>query len=226
MNYSPTSLSFNINWKIKNDPVYRIFDDIKWMENFFETGEIMLSCFANFKKNTDEMQGDKSEGSGIVGGLSKDGKSHEYVFYNSGTNAYIMSATSELDKRVINDFKGKCAIKINFPTLFGLEISKKLPFVKSGLEGKCDYKPYRSNIYGKEQIENDIFQSLDFQKKPYNYNQKVIEELTRGREIFLKEDKYQHQKEYRFAWFSDKEISKSIIVNCPEAIEYCDKIYF
>ncbi|MBU3011101.1 hypothetical protein KO506_06785 [Polaribacter vadi] len=226
MNYSPTSLSYNINWKIKNDPVYRIFDNKKWLDNFFEKGELMISCFTNFKNYDDEMQGDKTEGNGIIGGVSEDGEHHEYVIYDSGSNAYIMSTTMELNEKVISDFNGVCAIKINFPTLFGLEISKKLPFVNSGVEGKCDYLDFKGEILKKNDLRNKKFQELDFKSKSYLQNQTIIKELTRDRELFSKDKKYEHQNEYRLAWFSKYNVENSIVVECPEAIGHCEKIIF
>lgn len=41
---------------------------------------------------------------------------------------------------------------------------------------------------------------------------------------FLKQKKYQHQSEYRILWQTDREVKESIIINCPEAIKYCEKV--
>ncbi len=221
--YAPYTLQIQFDWNLKIDPIYRILDDEKWMNNFFKTGEIMLSCFKNFKKNPDEMQGDRNEGEGIIGGEDEEGN-HNYIIYNSGLKAYIMSSTKELNKDVIKDFNGKCAIKILNPTLFAFEISKKLPFVASGLEGTCNYKSYRTNIYKKEQTENKIFQEIDFQNDP-NSSEK-IKAITMGNELFLKLEKYKHQREYRLIWFSNQEVNESILIKCPEAIRFCEPIIF
>ena len=51
IHYSPHSLSNPVDWNVKREPIFRIFDDVKWMENFFETGEIMLSCFDKLSFN-------------------------------------------------------------------------------------------------------------------------------------------------------------------------------
>ncbi len=153
IHYTPHSLTKPVAWNVKREPIYRIFDDVKWMNNFFENGELMLSCFQNFKNYKDEMQGDKDEGHGVIGGTDKKGNTIAYI-YDSGTNAYVMSTTTKITDQVKKDFKGKCAIKINNPTLFGLEVSKKLPFVEAGLEGKCNYVKSRSNFLDGE-VENN-----------------------------------------------------------------------
>jgi hypothetical protein len=221
--YSPTRINIPFDWSVKIEPLYRLFDDTKWMNNFFQTGEIMLSCFNNFRNYPDEMQGDKDEGEAIVGGVSENGD-HQAFVYESGMNAYILSTTTKLADEVKKDFKAKCAIKINYPTLFAFEIAKKLPFVAGGLEGRCNYVDYRVNIFHKQQSENKFFQNTDFQDVA-NLNEQLVE-LTKGNELFLKQNKYAHQNEYRLIWFSQQKITESIIINCPEAREFCEQINF
>lgn len=221
INYTPSSLNFHINWNLKREPVFRLLDNITWLNNFFETGEIMLSCFNNFKKNPDEMQGDNREGKAMIGGYDEKNKKSNHLIYEAGLNAYIMFSTNELTDNVKNDFNAKCAIQINHPTLFALEISKKLPFVNSGLEGNCNYASSRS-LYFKNKI--DKFNEMEFSNN-HNSHQ-IINELNMGMELFLKLDKYKHQQEYRFIWFSQETINNSIIIKCPEAIQYCEKIVF
>ena len=53
-----------------------------------------------------------------------------------------------------------------------------------------------------------------------------FQKITRGQEIFLKLKKYEHQQEYRFVWFSKVLVRKSMLINCPEAIQFCEKIIF
>ena len=221
--YSPHSLTKPVNWNVKKEPIFRILDDITWMDNFFETGEIMISCFNKFKNYEDEMQGDKNEGHGVIGGTDKKGNVNA-VIYESGLNAYIMSTTNELNDKVKKGFNGKCAIQINNPTLFGLELSKKLPFVDKGLEGHCNYAKSRVHFLDNEIENNKLFQNLDFKNNPYS--NELLQQITLGMELFLKLDKYKHQKEYRLIWFSSPNVNDSIVVKCPEAIHLCQKIYF
>lgn len=218
--YHSNSLSFQIQWDTKIEPVYRLLDNVDYIENFFENGEIMISCLANFKKNQDEMQGDKSEGNAIVGEFGN-GESNKHIIYEAGKNAYIMSTTKEITESVVKDFNAVGAIKIKNPTMFGHEIAKKLPFVVSGMEGNCDYKS--SRVHFLEDETGKILNELDFSIPSSHY---IFQQLTNGMELFLKLDKYKHQQEYRLGWFSKNEVENSIIVNCPEAIRYCDKIIF
>ena len=191
------------------------------MENFFETGEIMLSCFNKFRKYPDEMQGDKREGEASVAWFN--GKGTKMVMYDAGLNAYIMSTTNEINDDVKNDFKATCAIKIKHPTLFALEVAKKLPYVNSGLEGDCDYSASRVRFLESQAKEIKEFDKLDIQDSE---GQQEFKNLTLGMELFLKLDQYKHQQEYRFVWFSNDVVNDSIMVKCPEARTYCEMIYF
>lgn len=221
VSYSPTSLSQVIDWRIKRTPTYRILDNAKWMDNFFETGEIQLSSFLKFRGYKDEMQGDKNEGEAAI--ICEDENHNTHIIgYESGINAYVLSTTKSLDEKVVKDFNGKCAIRINDPTKFGLEVSKKLPFVTSGLEGSCDYVESRNKFLEKHLNTKNLIASIKELDKRNAHG--VLSELTMGMELFAKLKKYAHQKEYRFIWFSNRPVSDAIMVRCPEAIEYCEKV--
>ncbi|WP_258098599.1 hypothetical protein [Marinoscillum pacificum] len=221
--YSPTSLQQVIDWRIKRFPVYRILDNVAWLNNFFDTGEIQLSTFSKFRSYKDEMQGDKYEGQAAII-FDGDDKNMHAITYEAGINAFIMSTTVNLNDQVIDDFKGTCAIKINHPTLFALELSKKLPFVTSGLEGLCDYVEHRSKFLEKQLRTDNLLKTIEELSK-YKMDH-LMNELTQGMELFAKHKKYSHQEEYRFIWFSNVPTNSTIKVQCPEAIEYCEKILF
>lgn len=221
INYTPNSLNFHIDWNLKREPVFRLLDNTIWLDNFFKTGEIMISCLNKFKKYPDEMQGDGREGEMMIGGYNEKTKKSSHIIYESGLNAYIMSTTNKISDEVVKDFNATCAIQINNPTLFAIEISKKLPFVFSGLEGNCDYTDSRSHYFNAH-IEEFYEMEVSNNRK----TQDIINKIMMGKELFLKLDKYKHQQEYRFVWFSPVTINDSIIVKCPEAIQFCEKIIF
>lgn len=220
--YSPTSLQQVIDWRIKRFPVYRILDDERWMNNFFETGEIQLSGFSKFRSYKDEMQGDTHEGNAAILFDGGNGNMHA-ITYEAGLNAFVVSTTQNLNEQVINDFNGKCAIKIDHPTLFALEIAKKLPFVTSGLEGSCDYVEYRSQFLERQLNTDNLLKAVEELNKSQMHG--LMSELTHGMELFAKHEKYAHQEEYRFVWFSSNPVNSTVKVHCPEAVEYCEKLF-
>ncbi|MEX2597502.1 MAG: hypothetical protein WEC59_11290 [Salibacteraceae bacterium] len=219
--YNQQTRTFPIEWKTKRFPVYRILDSEEWMENFFSTGELQLSSFSKFKGYKDEMQGDSDEGDYGVW-FDDDKNNSHYLKYEAGLNAFILSTTQTLSDQVINDFKGKCAIKINHPTYFALEIAKKLPFVSSGLEGLCDYVDSRMQFLERQDYTDHLLLAIKDKNNPIA--KEFLNHLTDGIEIFAKHNRYKHQQEYRFVWFSDNQVSSTIMVNCPEAVRYCERV--
>lgn len=220
LEYSPSSLNFNINWRIKLNPIYRVFDNEEWVNDFLDNGNIRLSCFENFRKNPDEFQGDLTEGKGNL--VLQDYKNNTHVFgFDSGINAFVLSTTSEINERIITDFNAKSGIKINHPTLFGLEIAKKIPFVLEGVEGNCNYVESKINFANKILNDKEL-ESLNSDENKHLYS--IIKDQMRGIELFSKPLKYNYQNEYRFIWFVKNQIYDSIIINCPEAALLCEKI--
>lgn len=220
IHYSPTSLSYGVDWHIKSTPVYRILDNTQWLKNFFEKGEIQVSCFEVFRNYKDELRGDISEGTGNV--VFNMDKSTNVLGYETGSNAFILSTTKELNDQVLNDFNGKCAIKINDPTMFGLELSKKLPFVNSGLEGNCDYVESKINFLERH-VGTEFLSDFIKGKRDPEFNHS-FRALTMGMELFAKHRKYCHQREYRFIWFGEAKITENYIVYCPELTQYCEPV--
>ncbi len=223
MNFSTNNMHYPVRWNIKREPVYRLLDNLEHLDNFFYQGQIMLSCFETFKKNHDEMRGDSEEGNSIIGEFGNE-VFNTHIVYEGGKNAFILSTTLEPTQKAIKDFKAVGAIKIINPMFFGHEISKKLPFISSGIEGKCDYKDSRVKFMEGEagKFLNSV--TADDLQNPYVIEK--FQEITRGQEIFLKLKKYEHQQEYRFVWFSKEAVKKSMLINCPEAIQFCEKIIF
>lgn len=173
--------AYQVTWGYRIKPVYRILSSEKYLNDFFEKGSLFISCFKNFKNYKDEMQGDASEGDAMVGGFTEKGDGN-FIVYEGGVNAFVLCATNVLTEEVIKDFNGVGAIKINNPTLFGMEVARKLPFVSSGIEGDCIYDDSKAHIF--EEEKNKAFQTINF-KNPVEIQQKILQ-LTTGIEVFTK----------------------------------------
>ena len=212
-----------VYWRIKKNPVYRLLDNKEWLDNFFFNGEILLSCFSKFKKYPNEIQGDSEEGNAMCY-FQDENNNLQAIKYEAGMNSYVLSTTEILTPAVINDFKSIGAIKINNTTNFSLEISKRISFCMSGLEGRCNYQDDR------------IFQLKEHDKLLQYYKSKEgrhshqfqaeLMSLNDEYELFLKKSVYSNQQEYRLIWFSNEIVTESIIVKCPEAIKYCERVDF
>ncbi|SIT01718.1 hypothetical protein SAMN05421789_11729 [Kaistella chaponensis] len=210
-------------WTRKLNPIYRILRKREQIEDFFVNGNIYLSCFNKFKLNKDEMQGDISEGQSLIGGFNKEGGTN-HIFFETGMNAYVLCGTNVITPKVKNDFSGEGAIKIKNSEMFGIEIAKKLSNVTYGLEGDCIYGDSKLQLLKDESKENLLFQNIDFTNTQNIQEQVAL--LSRGLEMFMKYKKYEHQQEHRFLWLTDENIEDGIVLNCPEAIKYCEEIIF
>ena len=43
-------------------------------------------------------------------------------------------------------------------------------------------------------------------------------------QYFLKLLEHQHQNEYRMIWLTDRAVDDKIIINCKEAVKYCERV--
>lgn len=128
-----------IDWKIKRDPIFRLLDKVEQLNNFFNKGEIFISCFSQFREYENEVQGDKNEGKALCWFKDEKGNTHG-LQYEAGLNSFRLSTTTSLTEQNKKDFKAVGAIKIVNPTSFALEIAKKLPFCEACSEGQCNYQ--------------------------------------------------------------------------------------
>lgn len=210
-----------MNWRIKSNPVYRLLDNKQWLNNFFEKGELLLSSFSKFKLYPNEIQGDKREGDGMCYFEDSNGTTHAFQ-YEAGMNSFILSATEKIIEKIIKDFQAVGAIKILNTSLFALEISKKISYCYSGLEGRCNYSDSRVFKINDNKKIAEMFAVKDYKvDQEFGYE---LQLLTKEYELFLKAKSYEDQNEYRLIWFTKEMVTSSLTIICPEAVEYCERI--
>jgi len=211
-----------VNWRVKKQPVYRLLDNKQWLDNFFNTGELALSCFSKFRNYSDEIRGDKEEGDAMIWFENAKGDTHAFK-YESGMNSYILCTTMELTEQVIKDFNAVGAIKIHNPTYFGAEVMQVIPGAQQGIEGKCIYDD--SRVYrGYSDKMKALLSSGNYLDHPSLRDELMM--AAGERELFLKLKKYESQDEYRMLWFVDSSVDSNLFVKCPGAIRFCERIDF
>jgi hypothetical protein len=224
MNYIPLFNPVdNSLWRIKLDPVFRLLNKKEWLDNFFNKGELLLSCFNSFRKNQDEFQGDSREGEALGYFVTGTGATVG-LKYQSGFNALVMSTTTEYNEKIISDFNSVGAIRIINTTEFATGIANCLTKFRSGVEGHCIYSHSRVFRLNDDPRLQELYKNPDAE-----HRQAFMEEfqlLCLDRELFLKHNKYKYQKEYRFVWIVEDPIHESIVIRCPELIPLCERIDF
>jgi hypothetical protein len=78
--------------------LYR-YEDKKWIDDFFETSNIKLSSFKNYKKHPDKQLGDKEEGNSMN---IVNGNNDKMIFTHSmvGHNEYCLCTSTVLDDKL------------------------------------------------------------------------------------------------------------------------------
>ena len=207
-------------WHIRTPHVYRYLPE-EFVDGFFATGRIRLSSFAQFAKYPDEEKGDDKEGRNILVGIGT--RSTVFAATGHGYNAYILCGTTLLSQELMSGFGGTAAIEIKDTTAFGIAIAQKLTGLVGAMEGFCYYHdgPIESDIgdFDFEQLKQDG----EGKNMSMDKLQALVSRLATQDVFFRKRLKYEHQGEYRLIWMMNKEISDALIVECPEAREFCIK---
>ena len=204
--------------------LYR-YENKKWIDDFFTSGNLNLSSFKNYKKYEDNQLGDPSEGTSmnIVSGSNDKMIS---TFTIVGENEYSLSTSTVLSEELKLVFKRDSVFRIKDPLNFMVEIARSLSRVQGVLFGNCLYVNERiiSNSVPSEIKLEDLHDDNEPDKISFA---KMIAaaspSLTRHR-FFLKHTDYQEQSEYRMLWSIDRKVDDGIIVACPEAMQFCERI--
>jgi len=209
------------NWKIKNPEVYRYLNQ-EYINEFFSTGRIRLSTFVQFKKNPDEQMGDSTEGKNVLYGT--DGKNSFVALTQHGVNSFVLCTSTEESSELMTSFKVDGYFKIKDTIGFAAAIANRIPGFLEGLEGFCKYSLQR-NIQRKlpDSIISDLLSNPEKQI-PLDKIFSLTEQVGQEDVFFIKHTSFRNQSEYRFIWNVSVNTNDALFINCPEAIQHCEKI--
>jgi hypothetical protein len=211
--------------------LYRYLDD-KYIDRFFATGELRIGSFEKFREYKDNELGDQLEGCHNIAVTTKNGEKPKIQgSFTTGQNQYCLSMTTILDAKLLKKFKYNSFFRINDPINFFIQIEKTIPNIRQVLFGNCIYLDTKeiTKIITPEQ-EAEHFKNL--KKAIEEQNSTLLEQESQKifndpRVFFLKLKKYQHQSEFRVIWDTFRKTEGNedkIIIKCPEAIKFCEKI--
>lgn len=203
------------HWVISIPRIYR-YEDQQHIDEFFATGRLRLSAFAQFAKYPDEQRGDGSEGRGILHGMGKDSSFSMVV--GVGHGRLIFCASTRLSGALMRDFERNSVFEVSNPPSFAHAISRQLPGFRGGMEGFCHYEDGRC-----------IVRNIDLAKdKDGNVIMPDMPALIRETDVsdfmLLKERRYQAQAEYRLAWDLDAKTEDAVFVTAPDARQFCRRV--
>ena len=122
--------------------VYR-YEDKRWIDRFFDHGELRLSTFAKFATYPDEVRGDRHEGVGMSYGEA-DGKAVS-ILGSEGVNCLIFCTTLHPSQKLQSEF-GRDSIFVMFRRFL-----RKLPKARCSAPTSCamlNIKLVRSFLVG------------------------------------------------------------------------------
>ncbi len=208
--------------------LYKYMDE-EFIDLFFEKGIIRLGSFNKFKDYPDEIRGDKNEGAGAFRTLSKEGDQF-LLMTELGQSEYMFCTSLMNDESIKVQFNVNGSFKINKPLEFSLAISNAIVGSTQAFLGFCNYQDVRIIHNRISDFSLNEFMMLDgslIVGGP-KMNQRSNEIIGNGIDLlFLKENKYQTQAEFRFIWSVNKKfyiMKDHLDVECGEAIEFCERI--
>ena len=193
--------------------------DQQYVDEFFDSGRLQLSAFAQFAKHTDEQRLDRSEGSNVLVGQSQD--QTIMAVTKHGGQSYVLCASMIESPEIASAFGCTGAFRIKDSTSFGCSIAAVLPRFTEGLEGPCSYQERRW-------IQRTT-PPLDLGKlngAPDGLNTMAAHVFGIGGPdvFFIKHSQFRAQAEYRFIWNVSADVVEPIVVECPEARNFCERV--
>lgn len=201
--------------------LYR-YENQNHIDTFFENGDLFISSFHNYKKYEDNELGDTDEGKSMNFAKSN----HDLTLGNyvsTGMNEYSFCTSTIFDESLLKTFSRNSVFRIKEPLNFILEITRSLQRVHQVMHGHCLYLDQRILTKNVSGVDMD---SLKSEEGGISFEKLIqVSNYVQGMDAyFLKQKKYQHQSEYRILWQTDRDVKNGIVINCPEAIKYCEKV--
>lgn len=146
----------------------------------------------------------------------------------NGQESYILCGSTIQSIDVMKMFGGaECGIKIKNPISFADAVARKISGFVGGFQGACFYTDdrivRRNNVSDMNFLPPD--NEVEMEKWAEGY-EKYLAQQNSNESFLLKPMRYSNQSEYRFVWFAAELEKDYIDIQCPEAIQFCEKITF
>jgi hypothetical protein len=228
-------INININffrpWQVSVPPLIR-YMETKHIEEFYETGKLMLTTFERCKTIEDKSRQDKSEGicnfevnhnNGQINGIQVVGK-----------QSYMLCTSLIESGRLMDKFKTDNYLIIFQPLEFANCISKWIPGFKRGQVGLCTYKESKTI---KRNVQFDPNQTVKLMlqasqegndeeaKRLFYQSRREISESINNNILnepyLVKSSIYSDEAEVRIVWTAEDDVKEPLFLNCKEATNFC-----
>ncbi|MBX3670457.1 MAG: hypothetical protein KF778_18810 [Rhodocyclaceae bacterium] len=206
-------------WELKLPPVIRYLER-KYVEDFFRTGQLQLTTYQKCQEHECEIRRDAKEGKANFSlefkqlGMSGGG------MQTVGWQSYMLCTCLTESQKLSERFKVDSYFKIRNVLGFLDAISKRISGCGSGKIGACIYKD-------KQALERP----LQFQSVPPNVDRSSdsqglvlspVQFEMSDEPYFIKSELFAIETEFRFIWHVPYDVDGPRIIECPEAIQFCE----
>ena len=217
-------IKFMINLVYTPPNVFR-YENENHVDDFFNHGKIRLSSFEKYRHMSIKNLADEKEGcsgkfetnfsSNLIEGKIEGSIKSDSFFY-------CLCCSSTLHPELLKEFNRNSVFRIKDVVGFSMELQKVILSATEVIHfGNCQYFLDRKNAthVGKLLLE---FQPTSGQM--INPVEIFGLNLLGNNILYLKDIKYQKQNEYRILWMVNKMSGNYIDFECPEAVNFCEKI--
>jgi len=195
----------------------------RWVDKFFETGELRLSSFAKFHEHADEPRSDSKEGNCAIT-LRGQATTGFAVILGNGSNAYVLCATSlEPSQTLLQSFGCDAAIHIFDPIGFANAVSHHVPGFRSGFMGHCAYRA-RSIQVKVPDVDIESFRTSSGSNAIDLNKAGAFFLSAAGAAVYFRKAAtatFIEQAEYRWVFLTSRAVPPTITIHAPEARQFC-----
>ena len=221
------NLGFGRPWALRVPTFYR-FMKTEHIEEFFETGLLMLSSYEKCKKHED-IRKDGREGSCNFH-LENEGFAYSGVQRVGVTSFMLCGSVNESDD-LMSRFGVDNYLVITNVLGFADAVSRAVPGFLEGKLGACSYRSGR-------QISKKVASSLEIDSTEL-LNAKTHEDITKAfygsqkamvdrinyelldESFFIKDVAYEEEAEFRLVWRTSRKVGDGAKLDCRDAINFC-----
>lgn len=198
--------------RINSAPVEPIVKMTKksYVDDFFDKGILQLGTVESFSEYEHAAIGDPEEGNIVL--IGQHDEFTAFGSYGGDFDKYLYCTYIGIPQdAVLTAFEYDSGFTIVDPDAFSIAVQDAIG-VKTAEYAECVYANNKALI-GRihEDYRADI---LDHQ---------VIEMLESAR-CYIKPEKFSYQKELRLVWTAQSDLSSPILIECPDAVQYCHKL--
>lgn len=192
--------------KIPQEPVIKLAKTCH-VEDFFDTGRLQLGSFEYYNAYDHSEIGDANEG--VVTLLAKTPFGVQGGKYGGGYNNRVFCTfVGEVDSVVLKKFGYDSGILITQPDEFARSIANSIG-ARDFTYGRCLYRKHKAVLgFPGREVERGQLSAR-------------CVEIVKSGKYFIKNDRYAHQKEFRFLWEMEDDVADASIFDCRAARQFC-----